>query len=219
MVYIFYVNAKRRLKESIYSQLIEQVPVVCQTRIKRFHRWQDAQRSLLGLHVLRQGLKNIDASYSLNSIEYAANGKPFLKLPVNFSISHAGAISLCAVSSVHAIGIDCEEIIDKPLSDFKSQFTSTEWNWINGDQADMRRFYTCWTRKEALLKATGQGLTTDLSVVNTKADHIKWEEQSWYWYPISIHPDYVVSLACNTAHAQLQIKEVVLEGYKAQCHL
>src|SRR5687768_11306161 len=123
MVYIFYFNTERKLEEDFYGQLLNQLPLVCQSRIKRFHRWQDAQRSLLGLYALSEGLKSIDASFTINSIEYAANGKPFLNLPVNFIISHAGHISLCAISTVHNIGIDIEEVLDKPLIDFRGQFT------------------------------------------------------------------------------------------------
>src|SRR5215213_5724480 len=107
MIYIYFTRIDRKLEESAFRQLLEQLPLACQTRINRLLRWQDAQRSLVSLHLLKEGLCAIGEDPRLiQTITYQANGKPFLASPVNFNISHSGNFSLCAVSTDGKVGID-----------------------------------------------------------------------------------------------------------------
>lgn len=211
MIYIYFAHIDRKLEEVFFSLLLKQLPYACQTRINRLLRWQDAQRSLLSLHLLKKGLFAIGEDPRLiETITYQVNGKPCLASPLNFNISHSGNISLCAISTDVKVGIDIEEIVSRPLDDFEAQFTKQEWSEITSNRDGLKQFYTCWTKKESLVKATGNGLSSDLSLINTINDQIDWEENQWYWTQLPINFNYITHLACTSSSPQLHIKECMI---------
>jgi Phosphopantetheinyl transferase len=99
---------------------------------------------------------------------YNAFGKPYLTddaaTPLHFNLSHSGSFAMLALSDRIPVGIDIEEM--KPLKeDIAGYFFSAR------ERVSLRRlppdgylqgFYRCWTRKEALVKGRGDGLTTAL---------------------------------------------------------
>lgn len=82
------------------------------------------------------------------------------------NVAHAGEWVLLAIGRA-AVGIDVEEI----KSDFwyeellSSVFSPEEQRHIRSSGQPRRQFYDGWTRKEALLKATGNGLSDELAAV------------------------------------------------------
>lgn len=99
-------------------------------------------------------------------------GRPFIPgIDLPFSLSRAKNLFAFVVGhSNQIIGIDIEQI--KPAIDFisisRNYFSINEQQLIlslkdNADQ--IRAFFEIWTRKEALLKALGIGIITELSKV------------------------------------------------------
>ena len=105
-------------------------------------------------------------------IEYSDTGKPCLAAhqasslvaaePLTFNISHSGGLCLIAVGAFELVGIDIEERLD--CDDLQ---TLAERFFAPKEAARIRAlppheridaFYTCWTRKEALIKALGHGM-------------------------------------------------------------
>ncbi len=92
-----------------------------------------------------------------------ANGKPFLAgASLQFNRSHSGELALLAVSRDRRLGVDIERI--DPGADVNgiadACFSESE-RWFLGSVPEPRRavaFYAVWTRKEAIVKATGEGL-------------------------------------------------------------
>ena len=110
--------------------------------------------------------------------EYSSYGKPSLVpkgfenpagLVPCFSISHAYGLALCAVTFNREVGIDLELI--RPISEVErlveSFFSSREKAIFQMLHASRRQeaFFNCWTRKEAYLKASGDGLARPLDEV------------------------------------------------------
>lgn len=113
-------------------------------------------------------------------IEFSFNnfGKPSLanqSEKLYFNLSHRSGLSVLAFSSKSQIGIDVEKI--DPGFDFdliaKTHFSNAENSFIDAEKSDsLKRFYTLWTRKEALLKAVGTGIGENLGVeVFRKMNH------------------------------------------------
>ncbi len=81
-------------------------------------------------------------------------GKP--ELPggaILFNVSHSGCVGLVALAASGRVGVDVEMIrsdvdVDRLARSF---FTEPERESIH----DLATFYTCWTRKEAMIKARG----------------------------------------------------------------
>lgn len=129
-----------------------------------FHSPSDGRRSLARRAVLRHLLAS-SASCDPRSIEFSYNefGKPALaESPLRFNLSHAGNVAFYVVSE-RDVGCDIEwHRPDLAQAAIAAHFFSP------AEQASLRRaapdewparFFDCWTRKEALLKAIGCGLS------------------------------------------------------------
>lgn len=99
-------------------------------------------------------------------------GKPSLKPAPDqswlaFSMAASWPVVLFAFASHHELGVDVERIrpIDEAADIAATHFTAQEQQALSAAlPADQpRTFFGIWTRKEALVKAIGIGLTADLS--------------------------------------------------------
>jgi 4'-phosphopantetheinyl transferase len=118
----------------------------------------------------------------------AEGGKPHLRSSsegpgVQFSLSHSGDLALIGVTIDHAIGVDVEIVRDSVDIDLvaRRQFAPGEvarlFN-VTGTER-VSAFYTCWTRKEAYLKARGEGLIGrlqdfEVSFLPGEVPEIRW---------------------------------------------
>ena len=102
---------------------------------------------------------------------YSAHGKPSLggsvaESGVRFNFSNAGGMGLAAFVLDREVGVDLEEL--KPVTDFagiaERFFSPAENRALLALPAEARdaAFFTCWTRKEAYIKAVGEGLSIPL---------------------------------------------------------
>lgn len=117
---------------------------------------------------LRQVLgEYLDLDAGAVAFEYGSRGKPALSgnRGIEFNLSHAQDTALIAVAR-YPVGVDIEftgrEIA---VEDIARRFFSPEEaeQLLALPAADRRAaFFTCWTRKEAYIKGTGQGLWHDL---------------------------------------------------------
>jgi len=128
-------------------------------------------------HVARRIILAKYAHISLDRLDFGAiaNGKPVLAndlsdgLQLDFSLSHTGGISLLAVSSTGRVGVDIERIVttSRWRSWASEYFSCAEWDLVlSSDNADAS-FYHAWTKKEAIVKVHGVGLTDNLALVDT----------------------------------------------------
>jgi 4'-phosphopantetheinyl transferase len=142
-------------------------------RASRFHFARDRQRFAASRSVLRTLLAGYLATEPASvTISYSKNGKPSLGLAhegstIKFNISHSGGITLLAFVRGREIGVDVEQI----RRDFDVQAIARRFFSLNEQQqladvpADQNvdAFFRCWTRKEAYIKAIGEGLSLPLS--------------------------------------------------------
>lgn len=117
-------------------------------------------RSLLGRY-LQQDPKEIALSTTTLEKPFLAHVKDF-----HFNVSHAGGYVLLAFTRIAAIGVDLELINPKiKITGLVNRFFSRlEVPVILGEDpaSQAPAFFRAWTRKEALIKATGNGLSTPL---------------------------------------------------------
>jgi 4'-phosphopantetheinyl transferase len=138
-------------------------------RANRFHFDRDRRRYIAA----RGALRTILAPYAGIApgdvrFEYAAHGKPELSgpEPLSFNVSHSGELALVAVAGAGAIGVDLEAIRELDDRDGIAArfFSAVECASLRALPESMRTraFFACWTRKEAFVKAIGEGLSHPL---------------------------------------------------------
>lgn len=101
--------------------------------------------------------------------------KPRLALdrPIGISISHSRGLVACATCEGFDIGVDCERGDREFSMDItRLCFTAAERNWLAQQGLDSERdgFLRLWTLKEAVLKADGSGLSTNLQSLTVLPD-------------------------------------------------
>jgi 4'-phosphopantetheinyl transferase len=99
-------------------------------------------------------------------------GKPDLDLPpgapdVRFNLSHSGEVALVAAALGRTVGVDVERIRTKFAGEAVARrfFSPAEVDalLLLPDAQRVQGFFNCWTRKEAYVKAHGQGISLGLS--------------------------------------------------------
>jgi 4'-phosphopantetheinyl transferase len=102
---------------------------------------------------------------------YGTHGKPALDAlqcegDLRFSLAHSEDLALYAIASGREVGVDLEWV--RPLADLRQiaeTFFSARERAALFELEPAHRpeaFYACWTRKEAYLKARGEGLALPL---------------------------------------------------------
>jgi 4'-phosphopantetheinyl transferase len=139
-----------------------------QERLQRFHFAADAQRYA----VAHGNLRRILGAYlnlAPEKLCFRNNrfGKPELpgETSLKFSLSHSKSIAVLAVDHAQPVGVDVEDVRPIEAEVAGGQFSETELSDLRGLQGDawLTGFYRCWTRKEAILKAEGVGLSRALN--------------------------------------------------------
>lgn len=121
------------------------------------------RRTLLGRSLVRALVSDCTGVNGARChIHTDANGKPFLRLPSGgdgpaISVSHSGAFVAAAVTEMGELGIDIEHHRpNRPLSSL------AEFAFGRQEQAaaatSPASFYRIWSLREAMSKASGQGL-------------------------------------------------------------
>ncbi len=146
-----------------------------QARAARYRRPTDRDRFVAARGALRGILgRYLGVSARAIRFDYGPHGKPALmsgltpsQPALTFSLAHSRSLALCAVADGCALGIDIEWV--QPAL---AQERIAERFFATGEVATLRSlpaseqplaFFRCWTRKEAFVKALGQGLMYPLN--------------------------------------------------------
>jgi 4'-phosphopantetheinyl transferase len=183
-------------------------------RAERYRFDQHRNEFILTRAVLRMVLASYTAqSPESLSFDHSAQGKPALKNgppDLRFNVSHTEGLALLALVREREIGVDAEKIRPQPDAQklAKRFFSAREQLFLgklSGDELQ-RAFFRCWTRKEAYIKAKGEGLSIPLhafdvsleedepaALVGTRPDPT--EAVRWTLYDLSVGQGYAAALA------------------------
>jgi 4'-phosphopantetheinyl transferase len=129
-------------------------------------------------------------------LAHGANGKPCLKHNGwHFNVSHCDDVALFAFSKAFEIGVDVEAIrpirgADTIAAQFFSPREKAAYAALAPDDKALG-FLHCWTRKEALVKAIGEGLSMPLERFDV-AHAPGWRLHSFF--PL---PGFIGAVACQ----------------------
>jgi 4'-phosphopantetheinyl transferase len=171
----------------------------------QFVQARAALRFILGQY-LNVTPQDLEFSYGHHGKPALANGEASLR----FNLSHRDGLALIAVTRGREIGVDVELVrADVPVFEIADvSFSSAESATLHGLPESLRAkgFYNCWTRKEAYVKARGEGLSFPLKqfdVSLTPGDPAKLlrvgdddnEIDRWTLQEIPASENYVAALA------------------------
>ena len=121
------------------------------------------QREILSRYT---GVPPAGLAYRLSPYDKPALDGPAAASGVSFNVSNAGDLALYAVTLRREIGVDLERL--KPMPDgidiaqrFFSAPENESFTAVPEGERDLA-FFQCWTRKEAYIKAVGEGLSMPL---------------------------------------------------------
>lgn len=173
-VHLWWVDLGRELPPSAEEALSPDEVA----RAARFRFERDRHQFLLSGYALRDVLSRY-LGEPARAIELwvSAKGKPSLKgrhgQELHFSLSHAALTAVVAVSRAR-VGVDVERLVeDYPHMDVADGFFARgEAERLRAEKDAPARaalFFSYWTRKEALLKASGEGLYGGLDGIDLSA--------------------------------------------------
>lgn len=196
-----------------------------QARAERFYFERDRERFIVARAVLRDILaRYLKKKPGQLRFCYNPHGKPALagqygREALCFNVSHADGVALYAVTRVRELGVDLEHIrpdlADEQIA--RRFFSARELAELCALPAHLKpeAFFTCWTRKEAYVKAKGEGLSIpldqfDVSLAKEEPAALlrtAWDPQEasrWSLQELTPGADYVAALAVEGHHWRLK---------------
>jgi 4'-phosphopantetheinyl transferase len=191
-------------------------------RAARFRFKKDRDQFVARRGLLRTILRRyLDIPPEKVTFTYNTFGKPTIgnnPKGFHFNLSHSSGLALIAVTRRGEIGVDVERIRKDVEIDQVSEglFSETERDTLRSLSPKARRqaFFNCWTRKEAYLKARGEGLSFPLNQFTVSilpgeaprllaAQNDAMEIERWALYQLAPAPDYIAALAVEGRGHQL----------------
>jgi 4'-phosphopantetheinyl transferase len=185
-------------------------------RATKFHFEKDRRKFIVARGTLRKILGYYLAIKPEEIIfEYTSFDKPIIAHKqnndnINFNLSHSDELVLYAVTLNRKIGIDVERIRNNidVLQIANKFFSSNEIAALQNTNKENQHkaFFQLWTRKEALIKGLGEGISfpleqIDVSLTNEKPSlpvilPSKYKEcLEWYVYDLLPENGYVSAIA------------------------
>jgi 4'-phosphopantetheinyl transferase len=144
-------------------------------------------------------------------LDAAESGKPFIPGAPGFSISHSGEVVVLAVAGDGEIGIDIEKIREVDIDDFSRDLPEIANLSLHYDEDRIRGlFFDCWTRKEAVLKGCGKGLSVPLTRVMLKERTALLHDTTWFIEKVRIEDAYCCHVATERPLEHVAVERVNL---------
>lgn len=218
-------RADLNVGEQLLQTLEDTIEKIERDRANRFHFDKDRHHFIAARGTLRLILGSYLNIKPRNlKFTYNTHGKPKIgnELDQNylkFNLSHSHGLALYAVTLGRDVGIDIERVrtnlsFEKIAKRF---FSPLEIKMLESLPPSERieGFFNCWTRKEAYIKAIGEGLSRPLDqfdvtlnpsdeakIVNIKGDPVL--ASSWSLYPLLPAPGYVGALAVEGKNLRIK---------------
>ena len=182
---------------------------------------RDRRKFIVARALLRQLLgRYLNTNPRAVTFVYADKGKPSVAgHPIlQFNVTHSHELALYAFGNNQPLGIDLE--YKREVTDMqgiaRGNFSAHENAVFNAlpDHLKQEAFFNCWTRKEAYIKALGEGLSHPLDSFDvtfvpgeparlTDVRGFPDEAAQWSFYGFKPRPDYIAALATRQTTPQL----------------
>lgn len=165
-VHLWHANLDDHAADSLQLLLTEDEV----SRANRFHFARDRNHYIVARGLLRKLLAGyLGTGAGELRFAYAEKGKPALaesQRSLNFNLAHSRGLAIYAFSVGREVGVDLEFMREDLAGDKIAErfFSPPEIVALKAVPPELRKraFFDCWTRKEAYIKARGDGLSMPL---------------------------------------------------------
>lgn len=176
------------------ERLINNLPPQRREKARQFKFALGRKECALAYELLCKGLREEYGIEEKPVFRYGEHGKPSIigHEDIHFNMSHCKNAVMCYVSD-KPVGIDCEAIDRGNESLINYTMNAEERKQINCSASPLTEFIKFWTKKEAVLKLSGEGINDDVKSVllpeNIKGINIKTfvNEDKGYAYSIATY--------------------------------
>jgi 4'-phosphopantetheinyl transferase len=175
-VHVWHVDLVAWDKEA--DSLLELLSADEQERAARFKFAGPRNQYLISRALLRRALgRYLKIEGREVRFQTATNGKPELAADsdLRFNLSHTQGATVFAITRKRQVGVDVERMRkDTNAMELAERFFSRpEVQWLRSQPASevIASFFSCWTAKEAYIKAQGEGLSMPLSGFGVLPSH------------------------------------------------
>lgn len=184
---IYYVTGIDIFNEDFIEDCASFFPGWRKDKMLQYKHLKGRVQNGLAYLLLIKALREEGIFKELPEFSYNEHGKPFLKNYPEwyFNISHCKT-AVCCVLSKKEIGIDIEEISVYKESLANYICNENEFSELQKSENQTEDFYKLWTRKEAVFKMLGTGITKEIkNILNTPNINIETHKIGNYFISVS----------------------------------
>jgi 4'-phosphopantetheinyl transferase len=207
-----------KVTETRSEELLRSLSLDENQRALRFRFERDRNRFVVGRGVLREILGTyLQIDPEKVDFNYGPQGKPYLKEPsgyalglLYFNVSHSADQAIYALG-LGEVGVDLEVVRPIPemqalIDQYFSVAERSAFGSVSPDQK-LKAFYNCWTRKEAYVKACGDGFLISLDQFDVsiepelparllRVQGTPGDELPWSLHSFDLSTEAVAALVC-----------------------
>src|SRR5215472_6037460 len=190
---------------SLYELLSEQersraATFVCQSDQRRFIATRGLLRQLLSVYLQHDASELLISSNAFGKPELCSQGEA--PGEIRFNYSHSDSLAVFAFARGRRVGVDVERVEADVADD-----SIAERFFCPGELSALRAlpkarqstaFFKCWNRKEAYVKARGEGFSIPLESFNVSSDRIAAQadcRSRWSVFSFEPLPGYMAAVA------------------------
>ena len=202
-VILAYSRLPRQLPEGVRARWRARLTPL---RAARLNTDENAQsQSLLGLALACRLLSRASGRpVEPGELRYSSTGKPHVSGLPQFSIAHAGAWVVCALSSDGAVGVDIEPLVPSTaLPRWLTVFDGEERAAARSAHVAL----SIWATKEAVLKAAGAPFA-ELARVRVRGRQVEFRGRRWHTRAPRVAPRLIARLVTERPVTRLVLRAV-----------
>ena len=212
---IIYVVLDDTMQFDNFSRYVRLLPPERREKISRYRFDKDKLRSLAAGLLIRRVTGGGELIYGEHEKPYLADEALF------FSVSHSGDIVAIA-SDTAEVGCDVEVIpAEKRLKIADRFYHPNEREYVYSSDDKTRAFCRIWTRKEAYLKMTGEGISSDFTAFDTTSEPLTSQIYTKDMGEYSLSVCSAEPIAEENIHiSKSELKSLVIQAPfgKGSCH-
>ena len=207
-VRIYFSKSSHMWDDVRMAESLARLPLPIRERIEAYKSPADRQSRIMGKLLLLQVIEDLGLSLDLDDLKYTEFHKPYFDGDFDFSISHCDGMVACAGGLCVKIGIDTESMREIEIDDYRDELTRSEWYLIHHHENPSKAFLQTWTKKEALLKATGRGIDMDMSYLDAGNEVITIHHEQFSLFAIPADEKFISHIAICPDYEKMRAQHI-----------